>query len=77
MEINTMNENGENNPVCIEDFCGYSEPGHFPVQYWADWYPQTGFCYFGGDWSDVYPHHFHKQPTAEQAAEYVKAARIV
>lgn len=40
-----------NDSICIEDFCGYTEPGHFPSQYWADYVPSTGILSFGGDWS--------------------------
>ena len=39
-----------NNPICIVDFCGYYEPGHFPLQFWAFWFPAEAIVKFGGDW---------------------------
>ena len=39
--------------VCIEDFCGYSNPGHFPTSMSADYFPRLGFTRFTGEWWNV------------------------
>jgi hypothetical protein len=39
--------------VCIEDFCGYTHPGHFHVAFWCDWIAAEGAVVFGGDWQEV------------------------
>jgi hypothetical protein len=39
------------NLTCVADFCGYSEPGHFPTSYWAHW--DGSQVVFGGDWWEV------------------------
>lgn len=41
--------------TCLIDFCGYSEPGHYPISYWADWNPATKLVTFGGEWYEVAP----------------------
>jgi hypothetical protein len=51
--------------VCIEDFCGYSSPGHFPVSLSADWFPDEAVTHFTGDWSDTPPMASPTQPTEE------------
>lgn len=58
--------------VCVEDFCGYSQPGHFPTQFWADYFPQLGFTRFGGDHWNV-----PDMPcTCEPSEEEIKAWTI-
>jgi len=54
-----------NKSICVEDFCGYTGIGHFPVQFWADFYPDMLTTYFGGDWNFVPPLHTEAQPDNE------------
>jgi hypothetical protein len=61
--------------ICVEDFNGYSEPGHFPISYWADWDPDKQMLYFGGDWAHVLPMPSATLPTAEQAHEWAGLER--
>lgn len=60
--------------LCVEDFCGYTTPGHLPVQYWADWCPVTSMVYFGGDWCDVPPLPCAAMPTDEIINAHVDTA---
>lgn len=39
--------------VCIEDFCGYTAVGHFPLSFAADYFPQQGIVRFTGEWWNV------------------------
>ena len=39
--------------ICIEDFCGYTTPSHFPVAFWCDWIAAEQVVRFGGDWGEV------------------------
>lgn len=48
-----INHNCQTDDICIEDFCGYISPGHFPYSYAADYCPQDHVVRFTGDWSDV------------------------
>lgn len=41
--------------VCLEDFTGYTVPGHFPVGYCADYRFDSQLVTFGGDWCDTPP----------------------
>lgn len=49
--------------ICLIDFCGYSEPGHFPTSYWADWNPATKLITFGGEWQEISPVMSETEPT--------------
>ena len=51
--------------VCVEDFCGYSHPGHFPTSFWADYYPTLGFTRFGGDYWNIPDLYTVTEPTEE------------
>jgi len=54
----------ENTPsVCVEDFEGYSYPGHFHTAFWADYYPSLGFTRFGGDHWNVPDMPSESEPT--------------
>lgn len=65
-----------NSPLCIEDFSGYIEPGHFFTQYWADYNPVTGLLSFGGDWSDVPDLLVSSKPTALDCKMLVEYYRL-
>jgi hypothetical protein len=64
-----MSASAEPKSVCVEDFCGYTALGHFPISFWADYYPAERVTRFGGDWCDV-PDLHGDQPTAEQCNEW-------
>ncbi len=51
--------------ICVEDFCGYSSPGHFPVSFWADYYPTLGFTRFGGESWNIPDMPCTSEPTEE------------
>ena len=53
--------------ICIEDFCGYTSPGHFFTQFWADWSKSEEMLFFGGDWDKIPPMPAVKEPTADDA----------
>jgi hypothetical protein len=39
--------------ICVFDFYGYAQPGHFLTSMWAFWHPSRGIVRFGGDWSHI------------------------
>ena len=41
--------------ICVYDFSGYTEQGHFPLDCWADYEPDQRTTIFGGDWHDIPP----------------------
>ena len=49
--------------VCIEDFCGYTNPGHFPISFAADYFPRLGFTRFTGAWWNVPDMESGQEPT--------------
>ena len=53
-----------NSPICVEDFSGHIEPGHFFTQYWADYDPLTHILSFGGDWNFMPDLFVSVKPTA-------------
>lgn len=57
--------------ICVYDFEGYTEIGHFPVSVWADWDPESGLLYFGGGWniSPIYTNH---EPTEAEVLHLYK-----
>lgn len=50
--------------ICIVDFAGYSEPGHFPVSVFADWDGMV--VRFGGDWEGIPDMPSDEEPTEDQ-----------
>lgn len=58
--------------VCIQDFCGSYEPGHLPIQFWADYFPQRDVTVFGGYWHDVPDMPSETEPTEEQVQEWAE-----
>lgn len=72
------------NSVCVFDFNGYSEPGHYPIAQWADYIPGVragdeatdSRVVFGGDWSDVPDWIVDHEPTEEEVLAHVKRAII-
>jgi hypothetical protein len=56
--------------VCIVDFNGYSQPGHFPVSFWADW--DGSKVVFGGDWQEIPDMPTDKEPTEDEVHAWVK-----
>jgi len=58
--------------ICIEDFCGYTSPGHFPITFSADWIPSRRKTYFTGDWESVPPMPSDEEPTEEQVWAWAK-----
>jgi len=60
------------NSICVEDFCGYTSPSHFPLNFWADWYPDTGLTKFGGDWQGIPDMYTKECPTSEQVNQWAK-----
>lgn len=55
--------------ICLEDFCG--RWGNFyPVQFWADFDPETRIVSFGGEWADI-PDWVTPQPTETELYAYV------
>ena len=49
--------------VCIEDFCGYTHEGHFPVSFWADYVPSLKITRFDGEWWNVPDMPSESEPT--------------
>ena len=63
----------ENAPsVCVEDFEGYSMPGHFHTSFWADYYPTLGFTRFGGDYWNIPDMFTNTEPTEEEISAWEK-----
>lgn len=58
--------------ICIEDFCGYAEPGHFFTQFWADYFPQERVTRFGGDWREVPDLPSQRKPTVNAVHKWAK-----
>lgn len=56
--------------ICVFDFCGYSEPGHFPISMWADWDGEK--TVFGGDWQDIPDMLGTKEPSEEEVLAWVR-----
>ena len=54
---------------CIFDFCGYYEPGHFPVSMSADYDGHK--VIFGGDWSDIPNLVIGHEPTEEEILNWI------
>jgi len=63
--------------VCIEDFCGYAEPGHFFTQFWADYYPSEKVVRFGGDWREIPNLKATRKPSLALVHRWVKASMAV
>lgn len=59
------------NSVCLVDFNGYTFPGHFPVAYWADYYPDQKAVIFGGDWQTVPDMPSETCPSEEDVHQWV------
>ena len=60
----------QNKDVCVFDFCGYSEPGHFPVSMWADWDGEKTM--FGGEWQGIPEMTGRAEPSEEEVVQWVK-----
>lgn len=58
--------------VCVKDFCGYTHPGHFPVSFWADYYPEYGITRFGGDWRELPDMPSKRQPSDAKIKAWLK-----
>jgi hypothetical protein len=43
----------DDNSVCVIDFCGFTYPGHFPVDYAAWYHPDDKEVWFYGDLESV------------------------
>ena len=56
--------------ICLEDFCGRFR-GHYPVQWSADYDPQTGIVFFNGEWYDVPDWHCTTEPALTEIYAYV------
>lgn len=54
--------------ICVFDFCGYLEPGHFPISMWADWDGEE--VTFGGEWVNIPPLKTRKKPTEQQILDH-------
>jgi hypothetical protein len=59
--------------VCIEDFCGYTSPGHLPITFSADWFPEEQLTHFSGEWADVPPMPSPTQPDEQAVWAWAKA----
>jgi hypothetical protein len=62
----------EQESICIEDFCGYSNPGHFPTTFSADWFPAESLTHFTGEWCDCPPMPSATQPTEEDVWNWAR-----
>lgn len=62
--------------VCIEDFCGYTSPGHFPISFSADYYPRLGITRFLGAWWNVPDMPSTSEPTEEEVTAWVKQSGV-
>lgn len=58
--------------VCVEDFCGYTHLGHFPITFSADYFPRLGFARFSGAWWNAPDMPCDKEPTEEQVGEWAR-----
>jgi hypothetical protein len=58
--------------TCVTDFCGYSSPGHYPVSFWADYFPSLGFTRFGGDWWNAPDMESSSEPTEEEVTVWAR-----
>ena len=59
--------------VCVEDFCGSCGP-YYPVQFWADWYPERKVVEFGGLWNHIPDYHTGNTcPTESEVRAHVIA----
>jgi hypothetical protein len=56
--------------VCIEDFCGYTNPGHFPISFAADYFPRLGFTRFTGAWWNVPDMESDHEPTEDEISAW-------
>jgi hypothetical protein len=61
-----------NKDVCAYDFNGYTDPGHFPSAYWADWCPFRESVEFGGDWSEIPAMPAKTYPTEDEVTRWAK-----
>jgi hypothetical protein len=58
--------------VCVEDFSGYTNPGHFPTTFSADYFPRLGITRFSGEWQDVPDMPSDHEPTEKEVHDWVK-----
>ena len=57
--------------LCVIDFTGFIEPGHFTTSYWADYDKVKHVVHFGGDWSDIKHMKTSRLPSSSEVAQYV------
>jgi hypothetical protein len=58
--------------ICIEDFCGYTSPGHYPISFSADYFPAERLTHFTGDWGNIPPMPSNTAPTEKQVWEWAE-----
>jgi hypothetical protein len=59
--------------ICIEDFCGYTQPGHFPISFAADYFPRLGFTRFTGAWWNVPDMESMREPTEVETSAWARS----
>lgn len=62
--------------ICVEDFNGFLEPGHFPISYWADYDKTKNVVHFGGDWNDVPDMKSKTLPSHEEIIQHVVSYNV-